>query len=163
MTDLIRPGTPGHICIQSGGLELPGVREMLQAHVAALRAISPTESCHVLDIESLQRPEISFFTAWREGALAGCGAIKAIDHDHAEVKSMRTADAHQRQGVGAAMLSHLINVAEQRGYKRVSLETGAADYFAPARRLYASFGFEECGPFDGYSADENSVFMTKSI
>jgi putative acetyltransferase len=53
--------------------------------------------------------------------------------------------------------------ARKRGYRRMSLETGAAAFFKAAHTLYASHGFERCPPFDKYIHDPNSVFMTQEL
>jgi putative acetyltransferase len=108
-------------------------------------------------------PEITFWTMWDAGVLAGCGALKALDPQHAEIKSMRTAASHRRQGVAKRLLQHLLEEAKQRGYTRVSLETGSMEFFRPARALYASFGFAPCPPFADYREDPNSIFMTKEL
>lgn len=126
-----------------------------------MRAISPPESVHALDLDGLRRPEITFWTAWSGNALLGCGALKELSPDHGEVKSMRTARAHRRGGVARAMLAHIVAEARRRGYERLSLETGSMAEFAPARALYERFGFGYCGPFAGYVDDPNSVFMTR--
>jgi putative acetyltransferase len=141
----------------------PEIAALIAEHLQAMRATSPPESTHALALESLRQPEIAFYTAWQDGVLLGCGALKALSQDHGEVKSMRTAANQQRQGVAASILGHMIGEASQRGYRRLSLETGAMDYFAPARRLYARFGFLECPAFADYRPDVNSVFMTKEI
>lgn len=138
-------------------------RVLLEAHVRSLRSISPPGSAHALDLDGLRRPEISFWTAWSGPCLVGCGALKELDPRHGEVKSMRTVAAHLRRGVARAMLVHLIDEARRRGYARLSLETGAQAEFEPARRLYESFGFDYCLPFDAYVDDPNSVFMTKLL
>jgi putative acetyltransferase len=124
---------------------------------------SPPESVHALDIEGLRRPEITFWTAWEGGELLGCGALKELDARHAEIKSMRTAARHLRKGVAAKLLTHIIEEARRRGYRRLSLETGSAEAFEPARRLYAGFGFTYCGPFADYVEDPFSVFMTREF
>lgn len=126
-----------------------------------MRAISPPESVHALDLDGLRRPEITFWTAWSGNALLGCGALKELSPDHGEVKSMRTARAHRRSGVARAMLAHIVAEARRRGYERLSLETGSMAEFAPARSLYERFGFRYCEPFAGYVDDPNSVFMTR--
>ena len=100
---------------------------------------------------------------WDAGVLAGCGARKALDPQHAAITSMRTASAHRRKGVAKQLLQHLLEEAKQRGYTRVSLETGSMEFFRPARALYASFGFAPCPPFADYRADPHSVFMTKAL
>ena len=136
---------------------------LLQEHLRCMAAVSPPESRHALNLDGLRKPGITFWTIWNGGDLAGCGALKELDQQHGEIKSMRTAYAHQRKGVAAQMLRHMLEEAKRRGYRRLSLETGAMDYFKPARRLYASFGFAHCGPFGNYVLDPNSVFMTKEI
>lgn len=122
--------------------------------------ISPPESVHALDLERLRRPEITFWSAWEGPLLLGCGALKELDRRHGEVKSMRTPNAHRRQGVGRAILAHIIEVARSRRYERLSLETGSMEAFRPAQKLYESAGFTYCGPFGDYIEDPNSAFMT---
>ncbi|PWK85309.1 GNAT family N-acetyltransferase [Fulvimonas soli] len=150
---LIRPDDPTH----------PAVHALLREHLQNMVLHSPPESIHALDVDGLRRPEISFWTAWEDGDLLGCGALKRLDSRHAELKSMRTAAAHLRKGVARAMLAHLLGEAKARGYRRVSLETGAAAAFAPAHRLYESFGFACCGPFADYVEDPYSVFMSREL
>lgn len=141
----------------------PEIRALLEAHLRNMRSISPPESVHALDLDALRRPEISFWTVWSGPELMGCGALKELDPRHGEIKSMRTAGAHRRKGVAQAVLQHILDVAAARGYRRLSLETGAQDAFEPARRLYARFGFSFCPPFGSYAEDPNSVFMTRSL
>ncbi|MEO7329448.1 MAG: GNAT family N-acetyltransferase [Minicystis sp.] len=141
----------------------PEVRALLEEHLRDMALHSPPESVHALDVERLRQPGITFFTAREGDALLGCGALKELDPGHAEIKSMRTATAHQRQGVAQAILTHLLTEARRRGYHRVSLETGAAEAFAPAHRLYLRAGFVGCEPFGEYSADRFSVFMTLTL
>lgn len=136
---------------------------LLHEHLAHMRAVTPPGSVHALDLEGLRRPDVTFWSLWEGDELLGCGALKALSADHGEIKSMRTARKHLRRGVAADMLRHIIGEAERRGYRRLSLETGAMAAFEPARRLYARFGFEICGPFDGYREDPNSVFMTRRL
>ncbi|HET9131525.1 MAG TPA: GNAT family N-acetyltransferase, partial [Terriglobia bacterium] len=124
---------------------------------------SPPESVHALDIESLRKPEITFWTIWQESELMGCGALKQLDSSHGEIKSMRTAAAHLRKGVATAMMVHILAEARRRSYRRLSLETGSADVFAPARSLYTRFGFRFCSPFADYVEDPFSVFMTREL
>ena len=140
------------------------IRGLLEEHLRHMHELSPAESVHALDLEGLRKPEISFWTVWSGDALLGCGALKELDAAHGEIKSMRTATAHRRKGVGRAILQHILTVARQRRYARVSLETGAAAAFTPARRLYESFGFAYCGPFADYPVDDpNSAFMTLAL
>ena len=139
------------------------IRELLEEHLRNMRSISPPKSVHVLDLDGLRRPEISFWTIWRGDELLGCGALKELSRNHGEVKSMRTAVRHRGNGVARTMLAHIIAEASSRGYSRLSLETGAQSAFDPARRLYQSFGFAYCPPFEGYVEDPNSLFMTKLL
>lgn len=143
-----------------GGAE---IRALLEEHLRSMHSISPPESVHALDLDGLRRPEISFWTVWSGSELLGCGALKELNASHGEVKSMRTANAHRRNGVARAVLAHIIAVANRRGYERLSLETGSQAAFEPARRLYESFGFGYCAPFEGYVEDPNSVFMTRLL
>jgi putative acetyltransferase len=124
---------------------------------------SPPESVHALGIEALRRPEITFWSVWEDGRLLGCGALKELDSQHAEIKSMRTSSLHLRKGVARYLLNHVIEDARHRGYTRLSLETGSMEVFEPARGLYAGFGFTYCGPFADYVEDPNSVFMTREL
>lgn len=136
---------------------------LIRAHVTELAGHSPEESCHALDIDALRAPGVTFWSVWEDDTIAGCGALKALDETHGEIKSMRTASTHLRRGVAAKLLDHIIREARARGFKRLSLETGTPPIFAPARSLYARFGFETCPPFGPYQEDPYSVFMTKSL
>lgn len=149
--------------IKVDDLQGPEIAQLLQEHLDGMRALSPPESVFALDLDALRQPEITLWTAWDHGALLGCGAIKELDANHAEVKSMRTAAGHLRKGVAAQILAHMLQVAQQRGYQRLSLETGPIKGFAPAHALYARFGFEQCGPFADYVEHPHSVFMTKEL
>lgn len=139
------------------------VIELLRIHLTGSRANTAPGSAHALDIAGLQAPDISFWTIWQDDALLGCGALKRLAPDHGEIKSMHTAQAARRKGVGSAMLRHIVATARAGGMARLSLETGSWDYFAPARALYRSHGFVECGPFGDYVLDPNSVFMTLDL
>lgn len=139
------------------------VAAFLGEHLADMFATSPAESVHALDVEALRGTTVTFWTVRDGDVLLGCGALKEIGADHGEIKSMRTTVAARGRGVGAAMLAHLVAVAEGRGYVRLSLETGTQEYFAPARRLYARHGFVECGPFADYTVDENSAYFTREL
>lgn len=139
------------------------IRALLAEHLRRMHEISPPESVHALDLDGLRAPDVAFWSVWSDGELLGCGALKELDAAHGEVKSMRTAAAHLRKGVAAAMLRHLLAEARRRGYARVSLETGSQPAFEPARRLYAGFGFVPCGPFASYVEDPNSIFMTLEL
>ncbi len=144
-------------------LRHPDVIALLQEHLDWMHRTSPPESVHALDLDALRQPDIAFWTLWDGEALAGCGALRALDATHGEVKSMRTAQTHLRRGVAATMLDHILAEARRRGYARLSLETGSMDYFAPARALYARAGFRPCAPFGDYVEDPNSVFMTRVL
>lgn len=148
------------IRLEVDDLTRPAVHALLDEHLQNMRRLSPPESVHALDIDKLRLPDITFWTAWRGGDLLGCGALKEIDRTQGEVKSMRTPQASRRQGAAKAVLAHVVAVARARGYERLWLETGAMAAFVPARMLYESFGFTDCGPFAGYSDDPNSHFMT---
>ena len=141
----------------------PEVAELLEQHISDMRAISPPESKHALDLEGLRRPEITFWTVWDGTSLAGCGALKELDASHGEIKSMRTSPAYRNRGVATKLLRHIIDEAKARNYRRLSLETGSMPFFEPARRLYTKFGFTRCGPFADYREDPNSVFMTREL
>jgi putative acetyltransferase len=146
--------------IRLDDLSGPEVQALLSEHLTNMRLLSPPESVHALGIEALRGPGIAFWTAWEEADLLGCGALKELDPLHGEVKSMRTSSAHRRKGVARHILTHIIEVARDRSYTRLSLETGSMQAFEPARRLYTSFGFTYCPPFADYLEDPNSVFMT---
>ena len=139
------------------------IAELLAKHLREMRAVSPPESTHALDLNELRKPEISFWTVWIENSLAGCGAIKELDESHAEIKSMHTALEYRNQGVAKQLLKYIIEEAKRRNYRKLSLETGAMAFFEPARQLYLKFGFVYCAPFASYKEDPNSVFMTKEL
>lgn len=139
------------------------VAQLLAEHLRDMYATSPACSVHALDLAALRAPSVTVWTARRDGALLGCGALKELDGRHAELKSMRTAADARGQGVGSAVLNHLLAVARERGYTRVSLETGAQPFFEPAHRLYARHGFAECEPFGDYVPDPSSIFMTLEL
>lgn len=139
------------------------IQLLLAEHLDSMHALSPAESVHALDLSRLRSPDITVWSAWQDATLLGCGALKVLSRTDGEVKSMRTASAHRRRGVGRAILAHIIEVATSRKLERLSLETGSADAFGPAHRLYERFGFTYCGPFAPYAEDPNSVFMTRSL
>lgn len=149
--------------IRTGGLDSPEVVALLREHLQGMTLHSPPESIHALDLAALRKPDITFWSAWQGRELMGCGAMKELDPQHGEIKSMRTAGAHVRKGVATRLLRHIIDEAKRRSYARLSLETGSMAAFAPAHKLYASFGFVPCGPFADYVEDPYSVFMTRSI
>lgn len=139
------------------------VHALLLEHLADMRQHSPPDSVHALDMNSLRGSSITFWTVREEGALIGCGALKQLDTQSAEIKSMKTSDAHLRKGVASELLKHIITVAAERNLKHLMLETGSPDAFAPARKLYSHFGFVECEPFADYSMDPYSVFMQYQV
>ena len=139
------------------------IRALLAEHLRDMHRLSPPESVHALDLSALLKPEITFWTAWSDRDLLGCGALKELSPVHGEIKSMRTSSAHLREGVARALLQHIIAEARRRSYTRLSLETGSMTGFEPARRLYESFGFAYCPPFADYVDDPNSVFLTRTL
>ncbi|WP_432454677.1 GNAT family N-acetyltransferase [Agarivorans sp. QJM3NY_29] len=139
------------------------VIQLLEEHLADMYATSPPESVHALDVDGLKVPEVTFFSAWLGNELQGCLAIKQLTSEHIELKSMRTAHAARKSGVASKLLTHVLNVATENGYRKVSLETGSQAFFKPARSLYEKFGFSYCGPFSDYTEDPNSRFMTKEL
>jgi putative acetyltransferase len=139
------------------------VRALLEVHLAFNRAASPPEDVHALDIDELLDPAVSFYSYRVDGKLLGLGAVQRLDAEHAELKSMHTAQAARGQGVGKAMVRFLVDLARERGYERVSIETGSMDEFAPARAMYAQAGFEPCEPFGDYALSPTSTFMTLAL
>lgn len=139
------------------------IQDFLREHLRSMAQHSPPESVHALDLDALRKPGITFWTAWDGDNLLGCGALKELDSTHAEIKSMRTSTAHLRKGVARRMLTHIIEEARRRSYRRLSLETGSHAAFGPARALYASFGFAYCEPFADYVEDPYSAFMTTTL
>jgi len=149
--------------IRKDDLTGPEIAALLEAHLQLMRDTSPPESVHALDLDGLRAPEVTFWTVWDGGILLGCGALKALDPDHGEIKSMHTAAAARGRGVARQMLEHIVAEARARRYRRLSLETGSMSAFAPARALYAGFGFRDCPPFGDYVLDPNSTFMTLKL
>lgn len=145
--------------------DLAGIETVrfLEEHINDMKSVSPPESRHALDLEGLRKPEITFWTVWDDQTLVGCGALKQLDPLHAEVKSMRTSLSYRHKGIASLLLRYIIEVATDRGYRRLSLETGSMPFFEPARKLYARFGFECCAPFADYREDPNSTFMTRVL
>ena len=149
--------------IRIDDLRGPEIARLLREHLDSMKLLSPPGSVHALDLDKLRQPDITFWCAWQDEELQGCGALKELDAAHGEIKSMRTAIAHLRKGVATKMLEHIIEEARRRKYQRLSLETGTAQAFAPAHRLYAQLGFEPFGRFGSYINDPHSVFMTKTL
>lgn len=136
---------------------------LLDVHLNSMHEHGPPESTHALDVDGLRAPDVTFWTAWEGDELLGCGALKELDTEHGEIKSMRTVEAHLGRGVASAILRHLIDEAKRRSYTRLSLETGSGPGMRPSRALYRKFGFEICGPFADYVEDPYSRFMTKAL
>lgn len=139
------------------------IQELLRLHAAGMLISSPEGACHFFDLAGLQAPDVTVWSIWDGDFLAGCGALREIDMNHGEVKSMRTAEAHLGKGVGRRMLNHIVDVCRGRGYQRLSLETGSTPQFDAALHLYESFGFESCLPFDTYEANGFSRFYTLEL
>jgi putative acetyltransferase len=139
------------------------IAALLREHLENMHELSPPESVHAMDIDRLRSPDVTFWSAWDGGELLGCGALKELDGQTGEVKSMRTLGAHRRKGVASKILDTIIDEAQRRGYDRLKLETGSEPAFAPAQALYERYGFSYCGPFGEYVEDPNSVFMTKEL
>ncbi len=146
--------------IEPDDLSRPAVAGLLREHMRRMQSLCPPESVHALDLDALKTPALSLWTAWDGGVLLGCGGLKELSPTHGEVKSMRTSDQWRRRGTAQAILGHIITVARQRNYERLSLETGSHPDFAAARRLYLKNHFQYSEPFAGYTHDPHSVFMT---
>lgn len=151
------------IRITDGDLSDPRVIALLSTHLARARAETAAGSAHALDLAGLQAPGVSVWTAWSGEGLVGIGALKRLSADHGEVKSMHTADAARRAGVGSALLRHIIAVARAEGLRHLSLETGSWPYFHSAQAFYRRHGFTDCAPFGDYRPDPNSVFMSLEL
>jgi putative acetyltransferase len=139
------------------------VRELLRRHMEFARDNTPPEDVHALEVSQLVDPGVTFYSYRRDGELLAVGALKQLDGRHAELKSMHTAAEARRSGVGRAMVEHLIGVARDHGFRRVSLETGSTQAFAAARSLYAQAGFTPCGPFGDYTPGRGNTFMTLAL
>lgn len=138
-------------------------RRLIAAHLDEMRLLSPPTAVFAFDVEALRAPDVTFWSAWVGDAIAGCGALRRLDADRGEIKSMHVPAAFRGRGVGRAILRHLIAEARARGMRSLWLETGSAAGFAPAQRLYESAGFTRCGPFDEYIDNGFSVFMTLAL
>lgn len=149
--------------IRVDDLSGPEVAALLGEHLASMHRDSPPGAVNALDLDRLRGPDVTFWSVWQRGELVGCGALKALDAGHGECKSMRTAEAHRRRGVAAALLRHMLVEARARGYRRLSLETGSGPAFEAAQALYRRFGFERCAPFADYRDDGFSVCMTREL
>ena len=146
--------------IREGGLDDARVRALITHHYTTARSQTACDSAHALDPDQLNTPDIRFFAAWDGDVVAAIGALKRLSSTHGEIKSMHTAASHRRRGAGNAVLEHLMGAARDMGMTRVSLETGSRPFFDAARAFYARGGFSECPPFEGYTDDPNSVYMT---
>ncbi|MEV5068812.1 GNAT family N-acetyltransferase [Microbacterium sp. LMI12-1-1.1] len=149
--------------IRTDDLSGEATRRLIAFHLAGMHDTSPAESVHALDIDALRHPSLSVWSAWIDGELAGVGALKEMDADRGEIKSMRVDDRFRGSGVGRAVLRHIVDEARRRGMSSLWLETGTTADFAPAQRLYESEGFVVCGPFEGYALDPFSIFMTRDL
>jgi putative acetyltransferase len=139
------------------------VNQLLKKHFKELRAASPEGSAHVLDIPGLMIPSIKFWSLWEESQLMGCGALKFLEKNHGEFKSIRIHDDFRGKGYGEKIINHLINEAKKLNINRISIETGSGDFFAPARKLFENCGFKPCPPFAHYKEDVNSLYLTKLL
>ena len=146
-----------------GNFDNPEVHELLTKHFIELRAASPEGSAHVLDILGLKVPSIKFWSLWEKNQLMGCGALKFLDKDHGEFKSIRVHDDFRGKGNGIKVINHLINEARKLKIKKLSLETGAGNFFDPAKKLFHNCGFTPCPPFAHYLEDANSLYLSKII
>jgi putative acetyltransferase len=144
-------------------LDRSDVQALLAYHFEQMRSTSPPEACHVLPIDGLRHRAVTFWSARDGGELVGIGALKELASDHGEIKSMRTAPGALGRGVGRAVLNHIVAEARSRGYQRLSLETGSTEPFAAALRLYASEGFDPCGPFGDYQDTPFTRFFTRAL
>lgn len=151
------------ITIKRDDLSGPEIASLLQRHLDHMHAITPAGSVFALDIDALRGPEITFWSAWLEGELVGCVALKEHGDGLGEIKSMHTVEKHRGKRIGYKMVEQLIAEARERGLERLSLETGKTGHFIPAQRLYERFGFKEAGPFAAYKPDPHSYFMTLSL
>ncbi len=158
--------SPSHrpdIIIRRDDLTGEPIRRLIARHLQGMHATSPACSVHALDIDKLRDTSVTFWSAWIGGEVAGCGALKTLDGPHGEIKSMRTADAFLGQGVGRAMLNHILAEARARKLEGLWLETGSSEAFIPALQLYESAGFTRCDPFASYVPDPFSIFMTRTL
>ena len=146
-----------------GNFDNPEVHELLTKHFVELRAASPEGSAHVLDIPGLKDKSIKFWSLWQDEMLLGCGALKFLEKNHGEFKSIRVHDDFRGKGNGIKIIDHLINKAKKLEIKRLSIETGAGKFFVPAKKLFNNTGFKPCPPFAHYKEDINSLYFTKHL
>lgn len=138
----------------------PEVRSIIEQHLSLMAEVTPPGDIHALDLDGLLDPSVTLFSLRREGVLLGIGALQMLDPHHVELKSMHTVAEGRRQGLGRAMLDHLLSVAKERGVRRVSLETGSQQGFAAAIAFYRDAGFRMCEAFGKYQRGTTSIFMT---
>ena len=141
----------------------PQVNKLLKTHFIELKSVSPEGSSHVLDIEGLKVPSIKFWSLWENNDLIGCGALKILSENHGEFKSIRVANRFRQKKYGEKIIDHLIEKSKNQGIKKLSVETGAGEFFAPARKLFKNFGFKECKPFAHYKEDPNSCYYNLNL
>ena len=146
-----------------GNFDNPEVDKLLRKHFIELRSVSPAGSTHVLDIDGLKNPSIKFWSLWENEKLMGCGALKFLNENHGEFKSIRVADQYRGKWYGKRIIAHLIAEAKELKIKKISIETGSGEFFKSARRLFKNFGFEKCEPFSHYKTDANSCYMSLEI
>ena len=139
------------------------VNDLLKKHFIELRSVSPAGSTHVLDIDGLKDPSIKFWSLLENNKLIGCGALKFLEKDHGEFKSIRVADEFRKKGIGERIINHLIEEAKKLEISKLSIETGAGEFFAPARKLFNKFGFKKSEPFAHYKVDPNSCYFTLDL
>jgi|TARA_B100000470_G_C19579172_1_gene297000 putative acetyltransferase len=143
-----------------GNFNKPEVNKLLISHFIELSSVSPVDRGHVLDIPGLKNPSIKFWSLWENDQLIGCGALKFLDKEHGELKSIRVADSFRRKGNGFKVINHLINEAKELNIKKISLETGTGNFFTPARKLFDKCGFKVCEPFAHYKKDPDACYMS---
>ena len=146
-----------------GNFDNPEVNELLKKHFIELRSVSPEGSTHVLDIDGLKDPSIKFWSLWENNKLVGCGALKFLEKNHGEFKSIRVADEFKKKGIGERIIKHLIEEAKKLKISKLSIETGAGEFFAPARKLFNKFGFKKSEPFAHYKVDPNSCYFSLDL
>ena len=146
-----------------GNFDNSEVNDLLKKHFVELRSVSPAGSTHVLDIDGLKDPSIKFWSLWENNELIGCGALKFLEKNHGEFKSIRVADQFRKKGSGESIINHLIEEAKKLNIVKLSIETGAGEFFLPARNLFSKFGFKTCPPFAHYKDDPNSCYYTLNL
>ena len=146
-----------------GNFDNSEVNDLLKKHFIELRSVSPAGSTHVLDIDGLKDPSIKFWSLWEDNKLVGCGALKFLEKNHGEFKSIRVADEFKKKGAGERIINHLIEEAKKLKISKLSIETGAGEFFLPARKLFSKFGFKKCPPFAHYKDDPNSCYYTLNL